>query len=205
VPQPKTIQKADSKRARKKSTKRDRLVHAAAECFREGGIRATTIKIIAARAEVPIGNVYYYFKTKEDFASAVVASLAESQASEQGRLDEMDPREALYVYVKSALASPATLSRHGGGLESLVCDLARESSSELERARALLAEEEEFVRRCFARVEEQSESPDRSRRLAQWLVTLVRGARAHTQLMGDAQLVSGLRREILARLKARLR
>ena len=68
-------QRAATKRSRKKATKRERLVRAAAECFREGGIRATTIKIIAERADVPIGNVYYYFKTKEDFASAVVASL----------------------------------------------------------------------------------------------------------------------------------
>lgn len=69
----KTIHKV-TKRSGAKATKWERLVHAAAECFREGGIRATTIKIIAERANVPIGNVYYYFKTKEDIASAVVAS-----------------------------------------------------------------------------------------------------------------------------------
>lgn len=199
----KTIPKA-TKRSRKKATKRERLVHAAAECFREGGIRATTIKIIAERADVPIGNVYYYFKTKEDFATAVVASLVESSLAEYARLDELDPKEALYAYVKAGLASPGALSRHGGALESLVRDLARESSSALKDARALLLADEEFVLRCFARVEEQSESPERSKRLAQWLVTLVRGARAHAQLTGDARLVSGLRQEILARLKARL-
>ncbi len=194
-----------AKRTRKKSTKRERLVRAAAECFREGGMRATTIKIIAERADVPIGNVYYYFKTKEDFASAVVASLTESAAAEQALWEELDAKEALYAYVKSGLASPGALSRHGGALESLVRDLARESSPALPRTRKLLLVEEEFIGRCFARMEAQSESPDRSRRLAEWLVHLVRGARAHAHLTGDARLVSGLRREILARLKARLR
>ena len=198
-------QRAATKRSRKKATKRERLVRAAAECFREGGIRATTIKIIAERADVPIGNVYYYFKTKEDFASAVVASAVESAAEEQGRWDELDPKEALVAYVRSALASPAALSRHGGKLESLVRDLARESSPALAPARALLAEEEKFVQRSFERLQVEAESPERAERLAQWLVTLVRGARAHAHLMGDAHLVSSLRQEILARLRARLR
>lgn len=200
----KAIQKA-AKRSSKKATKRQRLVWAAAECFREGGIRATTIKIIAERADVPIGNVYYYFKTKEDFATAVVASAVESATREQAGWDALEPKEALEAYVRSALGSPAALSRHGGKLESLVRDLARESSPALARARDLLNEEERFVQRSFERLDTQSESPERAERLAQWLVTLVRGARAHSHLMGDAHLVSSLRHDILARLKARLR
>ena len=191
---------------RKIGTKRERLVKAAAECFREGGIRATTIKIIAERANVPIGNVYYYFKTKEGFASAVVASVAESSEKNHALWDELDVREALEAYVKSGLSSPAALSRHGGALESLIVDLARESSSALGQARELLTAEEEFVRRTFERLEEERpESPDRAKRLAQWLVTLVRGARAHAHLTGNAKLVAKLREEILGRLKARLR
>ena len=201
---PKTIQEATTRPTRK-ATKRERLIRAAAECFREGGLRATTIKIIAERANVPIGNVYYYFKTKEDFATAVVASLAMSSAADQALWDALDPKEALFAYVRSALASPASLSSHGGALESLVFDLARESSPALADARALVAAEEEFVRRNFARLAEQSESPDSSSRLARWLVTLVRGARTHVWLMGDAGLVAALRVEIAAKLNARLR
>lgn len=204
--QAKTIPKAATKRVRKKAaTKRQRLVRAAAECFREGGIRATTIKIIAERAEVPIGNVYYYFKTKEDFASAVVASAAETSAAQHARWNELDPKEALVAYVRAALSSPGALSRHGGKLESLVQDLARESSPALAPARALLMEEERFLRHSFGRLEVQAESPERAERLAEWLVSAVRSARARAQLTGDAHLVSARRQEILARLRARLR
>ena len=200
--QAKTTQRA--KKPPKKASKRVRLVEAAAECFREGGVRATTIKIIAERAEVPIGNVYYYFKTKEDFASAVVDSLAQSQADAHARWEEMEPPDALRGYVRHALSSPASLSRHGGGVESLVRDLCRESSTSLVRARALLRAEEDFVERCFRRHEQEAESPFRAKRLAQWLVMSVRGARAHAHLTGDARVVSVLRGELLARLKARL-
>ncbi|MGW6729248.1 TetR/AcrR family transcriptional regulator [Nocardia sp. NPDC055029] len=52
--------------------KRERLVHAAARVFYEQGIEKTTIADIAAAADVPVGNVYYYFKTKDQFVQAVI-------------------------------------------------------------------------------------------------------------------------------------
>ena len=52
--------------------KRERLIAAAAACVYEQGIEKTTLADIAAAAGVPLGNVYYYFKTKNDLAEAVV-------------------------------------------------------------------------------------------------------------------------------------
>ncbi len=36
------------------------------------GFRETSLADIAEAARVPVGNVYYYFKTKEELAEAVV-------------------------------------------------------------------------------------------------------------------------------------
>ncbi len=36
------------------------------------GATATTLADIAQAADVPLGNVYYYFKTKDDLIRAVV-------------------------------------------------------------------------------------------------------------------------------------
>jgi AcrR family transcriptional regulator len=48
--------------------------------FRQG-VEATTLADIAAEAGVPLGNVYYYFKTKNDLVLAVIeAHLAEARA-----------------------------------------------------------------------------------------------------------------------------
>jgi len=61
--------------------KRERLVAAAVEMIFRQGVEATTLADIAAEAGVPLGNVYYYFKTKNDLVLAVIeAHLAEARA-----------------------------------------------------------------------------------------------------------------------------
>jgi TetR/AcrR family transcriptional regulator, transcriptional repressor for nem operon len=52
--------------------KRDRLIAAAARLLHEQGVERTTLAEIAQLAEVPAGNVYYYFKTKDEVIAAVV-------------------------------------------------------------------------------------------------------------------------------------
>ena len=54
--------------------KRERLVEGARDAFHAQGVEATTLADIAHTADVPLGNVYYYFKTKHDLVDAVVAS-----------------------------------------------------------------------------------------------------------------------------------
>ncbi len=55
-------------------SKRDRLVDAATELIYRQGIETTTLADIAGAAKVPLGNVYYYFKTKDEIIDAVVQS-----------------------------------------------------------------------------------------------------------------------------------
>ena len=43
--------------------KRARLVAAACQVLHEQGVERTTLADIALAAGVPVGNVYYYFKT----------------------------------------------------------------------------------------------------------------------------------------------
>ena len=54
--------------------KRERLVGAAADLLYRQGVERTTLADIAQAAEVPLGNVYYYFKTKDAIVDAVVES-----------------------------------------------------------------------------------------------------------------------------------
>lgn len=44
---------------------RQRILAAALELFREQGYEATTMRLVAERAEVSLGNAYYYFASKE--------------------------------------------------------------------------------------------------------------------------------------------
>src|SRR5947208_569817 len=52
--------------------KRERLVESAAMLLYEQGVHRTTLAEVAERAKVPLGNVYYYFKTKDELVGAVL-------------------------------------------------------------------------------------------------------------------------------------
>jgi hypothetical protein len=58
--------------ARTHIDKRSRLVSAAVGLAYQNGFGATSLADIAREAEVPLGNVYYYFKTKDDIGEAIV-------------------------------------------------------------------------------------------------------------------------------------
>src|SRR5277367_3952889 len=77
--------------------KRDRLVDSAALLFHQKGIAATSLADIAKHAEIPIGNVYYYFKTKDELALATLEKRKRAMQEICTRLDEMldEPRERL--------------------------------------------------------------------------------------------------------------
>src|SRR5690242_1589150 len=52
--------------------KRERLVASAGDLLHRQGVLATTLAQVAKAAGVPPGNVYYYFKTKDDLVTAVI-------------------------------------------------------------------------------------------------------------------------------------
>src|SRR5438132_13961630 len=57
--------------ARTHIDKRSRLVSAAVGLAYQNGFGATSLADIAREAEVPLGTVYYYFKTKDDIGDAI--------------------------------------------------------------------------------------------------------------------------------------
>jgi TetR/AcrR family transcriptional regulator, transcriptional repressor for nem operon len=56
--------------------KRERLVGGARELLHQQGVERTTLAQIAHTADVPPGNVYYYFKTKDELVEAAIAAHA---------------------------------------------------------------------------------------------------------------------------------
>lgn len=56
----------------RRNDKRDRLIDAADNLFHQQGVSVTTLANIASLANVPLGNVYYYFKSKDSIILAVI-------------------------------------------------------------------------------------------------------------------------------------
>ena len=59
-------------RSGRRQDKRERLIAAACQVMYAQGVEKTTLADIAAAAGIPLGNVYYYFKTKNDLLQAVI-------------------------------------------------------------------------------------------------------------------------------------
>lgn len=84
------------------NTKRDRLIDSAAELFHRHGMISTSLADIAKHAEIPIGNVYYYFKTKDELAMAAIDKRKRMLAEVYEHLDNVheDPRTRLIEAVR---------------------------------------------------------------------------------------------------------
>jgi AcrR family transcriptional regulator len=86
---------------------REALVSAAARLFWQSGFHGASLAEIAKAADVPVGNLYYYFKTKADIALAVASGFA---VDTQDMLDEVaaastDPRKRLSLLAQRLAAS----------------------------------------------------------------------------------------------------
>jgi AcrR family transcriptional regulator len=57
--------------------KRDRLVEGARRVLQDQSVEASTLADFAEASDVPVGNVYYYFKTKDELVEAVIDAHAE--------------------------------------------------------------------------------------------------------------------------------
>src|ERR671918_2549711 len=64
-----------------RGSKRERLVASATELLHQQGVEKTTLAEIAQAANVPPGNVYYYFKTKDELVEAAIDAHAQAAAA----------------------------------------------------------------------------------------------------------------------------
>jgi len=74
---------SQSRRERKKTETKDRIIAAAIPIFARGGIESATVDEIALAADVGKGTIYNYFQTKEEI---VVAFLVEIEKKVQSRV-----------------------------------------------------------------------------------------------------------------------
>ncbi len=117
------------------SDKRTRLVQAAADLGHLHGLSKVALVDIARQARVPLGNVYYYFKTKSALVEAVIAQRCAEFRQLQGAWDqEPTARERLKAFVQTTVTNRDTLKQAGCPVGSLCAELAKEPGSLAEEA-----------------------------------------------------------------------
>lgn len=132
-------QVTDSKRYRG-SDKRRQLMAAAAQVLHRQGVERTTIADIANAAEVPVGNVYYYFKTKDALVQAALAEHAGHLERLTGELDKLPgPRERLRALVNGWIEQRDVAARYGCPTGTLAVELDKreEGGMDLEAGRVI--------------------------------------------------------------------
>lgn len=95
-------------------SKRDRLIEATTTVFYHQGVVNTTLADIAQHADIPLGNVYYHFRTKEALVAAVIHQHVQGlqlMFADWERLS--DPRERLLALLAVYSEEVSMLARYG--------------------------------------------------------------------------------------------
>src|ERR1700758_270382 len=113
------------------ASRRERLIAAASDLLYSRGIARTTLAEIAEAADVPLGNMYYYFKTKDDIVAAVVEARSDEIRSATAALQRRhgSPKARLKALVAMLSESRTTIADHGCPLGSLCTELANSGES----------------------------------------------------------------------------
>ncbi|WP_454196750.1 TetR/AcrR family transcriptional regulator [Nocardia sp. Marseille-Q1738] len=134
-----------------KAGKRERLAAAAARVFHEQGVEKTTIADIARSADVPVGNVYYYFKTKDQLVEAAITAQKHGLRDLIAVLEQHDaPQDRLKALVRSWVDQRDVAAQFGCPTGTLATELGKRADG-LDRAVAAgLRELIDWVERQFA-------------------------------------------------------
>jgi AcrR family transcriptional regulator len=153
--------------------KRTRIVEVAAKLVHEQGFARTSLADIARESGVPLGNLYYYFKTKDAIGEALIEKMAGLHDAIREAWDrELEPRERILAFIQASIDSRDSVARSGCPVGSLCSELHKESRPLAERASKLFDDFLQWIERQFRLLGKGAES----RELAFHLVCALQGA-----------------------------
>jgi TetR/AcrR family transcriptional regulator, transcriptional repressor for nem operon len=120
--------------------KRERLVAAASQVLYQQGVERSTLADIATAADVPVGNVYYYFKTKDALVSAVIENYRHTFGEMITQLSQEDrPAGRLKALLQALTARRERLASYGCPIGSLSSELDKRDDELRTEAGSILA------------------------------------------------------------------
>lgn len=177
------------------SDKRERLIEAAKDLFYRQGVNATTLADVAKASGVPLGNVYYYFKTRDELAAAAIEGRDEEF---RALLDECckgrcDARVRLRRFLNVWDEHAEETAERGCPVGSLCQELGRSDGKLAARAERILARHVDWC-------EEQLRAlgRDDARELAVQMMSQLQGVALVGHALRDPRVI----REQIARLRA---
>ncbi|MFI6939565.1 TetR/AcrR family transcriptional regulator [Streptomyces sp. NPDC050418] len=174
-------------RVRAAADKRRRLTTEAARILHEKGVERTTLADIARAADVPVGNVYYYFKTKDDLVRAALSEHSAHLDTITARLEELaDPRARLRTLIEAWIDQREVAARFGCPTGTLAVELDKRADGTLDaEAGAVIGRLLEWVARQFGAL--GMEDPEG---LALSLVSSYQGMSLLTNALRDPEITA---------------
>ncbi len=166
--------------------KRQRLVAGARQVIHQQGVEKTTIADIARAAHVPVGNVYYYFKTKDELVAAAIDGHAQDvDAVLRSLARHRTPQARLKALVRELMSRRDVTADYGCPLGSLCSELDKRTTG-LDRACS------ELLRRPVDWAEQQFRWMGRrdARDLAVALIASYEGIALLTNTFRDPELMT---------------
>jgi TetR/AcrR family transcriptional regulator, transcriptional repressor for nem operon len=167
--------------------KRSRLVQTAVKLAYRQGFRKTTIADIAEESQVPLGNVYYYFKTKDEIGEAILEQrLVEFQTQREKWNRAGSPKERLQAFVQMTLDNRELLARGGCPMGTLCVELQKEGGALAKKAGPLLGGPLAWIEAQFRELGKGKDSAG----LAVHLLSALQGVSLLAHSLGNAGLVA---------------
>ena len=131
--------------------KRERLVAGARDTIYRQGVEATTIADIAEASDVPVGNVYYYFKTKDELVTAAIGSYADENRELLSQLEQQHrtPRSRLKMLVRLLVSQSDQVALYGCPRGSLCSELDKHDSDLAQACRELMRAPTDWMEQQF--------------------------------------------------------
>ena len=168
------------------SDKRTRLVEAAADLAHRRGFGATSLAEIAEAAGVPLGNVYYYFKTKDALAEALIERWLEEMRGARAAWDAAGgPVERLEACIDVAAQGREAVARSGSPIGGLCTEFGKTEGSLAAKAKALFREQLDWIEAQLHELGADAEAPA----LAIHLLSGLQGACVLAHAQGDPALM----------------
>lgn len=165
---------------------RTRLLAAAEKTTYRYGFGNTAIADIAREARIPLGNVYYYFKTKDEIAGAIIDRRVSRFRMLLEEFDKIDsPKLRLSAFVDVKIRNREELARQGCPVGTLCSELRKLGGLAADRSTLLFRTALEWMERQFLTLGKGTDS----RSLAVHLLSATQGVSVLAHTFGDPALI----------------
>jgi AcrR family transcriptional regulator len=163
-----------------------RLLEAAEKVTYRYGFETAALADIAKEAGVPLGNIYHYFKTKDEIGDAIVEHRVTRFREMLQELDKTDsPKERLCGFVQLKIKNREGLAHGGCPVGTLCSELQKFGGPAAKKSRVLFATALDWMEAQFKAIGKGADS----RGLAVHLLSATQGVSVLAHTFRDPSLI----------------